>query len=233
MNRTRCALILVLAGCATPTLAEIARLQPHQGVYELSMGPLTLGDAAFSLAAADAENCYRYQYTATPQGMAKMFVGQIREQTDFCVTASGVRSQHFEFHRADKPKKDYILDFDWKARLVRGGEPAEQKIPEGALDRLAIQQAVRLWVMAHAQDADAGTVEFTMADRKRVVTYRFAISGREKVKVPAGQFDAILVQRVDDPNKVMKFWLAPERNYIPVKVLQDNEDDPELRMVLK
>jgi hypothetical protein len=51
--------------------------------------------------------------------------------------------------------------------------------------------------------------------------------------VPAGSFDTIIVQRVDDPKKTLRFWLAPERDYTPVKVVQDQEGQPELRMVLK
>jgi hypothetical protein len=222
---------LLLAGLASA--AELPPMQTHDAVYELSSGVVGLGEARFTLTPGAAEGCFRYQYTATPHGMAKLFVGEIREFSDFCLVENGIRSDHYEFHRADKASKDFSLDFDWKTLKVRGGKAGEQVIPQGALDRLALQQAVRLWVIAHAGDASPGTVDFSMADNKRISVYRFAITGREIVEVPAGKFDTVLVQRIDRPKKVMRFWLAPERDYMPVKVQTISGDDPELRMLLK
>jgi hypothetical protein len=228
------ALMLLALVAATPAAAEIRKLTPNESVYELHMGPLTLGEARFMLVAGDQPNCYRYQYSAMPQGMAKMFVGVIREVTEFCLTEKGVRSEHYEFHRADRAEKDWALEFDWEKGVMRGGEPLEQPMPPGTVDRLAIQQAVRLWVLDHIKDdKPPPEVEFTMGDRTRVVTYRFALGRKEKVNVPAGKFDTIIVQRVDDPKKTLRFWLAPEREYTPVKVVQDQEGQPELRMLLR
>lgn len=226
-------LLLSLTLFAATADADPARLTAREATYDLSSGILTLGEARFSLAPQDVANCYRYEYTATPRGMARMFVGEIREISEFCVTDAGLRSHRYEFRRADKPEKDYLLEFDWSKHKVFGGRAKEQSIPDGALDRLAIQQAVRLWAIAHAKEEKPAPVEFTMADSKRVVTYRFAITGRETVEVPAGKFDALVVQRVDDPKKTMRYWLAPERDYMPVKVQHIDDDDPELRMVMK
>ncbi len=235
MKRTALLLLLgVLLPVAGAALAAPVKLTPNESVYELHMGPMTLGEARFILMPGDAPNCYRYQYTAMPQGVAKMFTGVIREVTDFCASEAGLQSRHYEFHRADRADKDFVLDFDWKANVMRGGDPAEQKVTPGTLDRLAIQQAVRIWVIAHVGDAKPpDEVEFAMGDRTRVTSYRFALGRREKVNVPAGSFDTIIVQRVDDPKKTLRFWLAPERDYTPVKVVQDQDGQPELRMLLR
>jgi hypothetical protein len=224
---------LALAAASIATLAIAEPLKQQDSLYELHMGPITLGMARFSLEPTK-DGCYRYQYLAVPQGMAKMFVGQIHEISDFCASGDGLRSNHYEFHRSDRAEKDWALDFDWDAKVARGGDPKEQKLPPGALDRLAIQQGVRMWVIAHAADEKPPQeVAFAMADRTRVTEYRFALGRREKIKVPAGTFDTIIVQRVDDPKKTLRFWLAPERDYTPVKVIQDQDGQPELRMVLK
>jgi len=234
MNRRAWILAVAAALAAGAASADIPKLKPNDSVYELHMGPLTLGIARFALMPIDKENCYRYEYTATPQGVAKMFVGMIREVTDFCATPVGLQSQHYEFHRADRAEKDWKLDFDWDAKVARGGDPAEQPITPGTLDRLAIQQAVRLWVIDHVNDEKPPPeVEFTMGDRTRITSYKFALGRREKISVPAGQFDTIIVQRVDDPKKTLRFWLAPERDYTPVKVVQDQDGQPELRMLLR
>jgi hypothetical protein len=94
---------------------------------------------------------------------------------------------------------------------------------------------VRLWVLENLKsEPGAQTVEFAMVDDRRIKEYRFAITGRETVTVPAGRFEeAVLVQRIDDPKKTIKFWLAPARDYMPVKVEQVKGGTVELRMVLR
>ena len=232
MKRLTQTLLIVALFGAGAAAADIEKLTPRESTYELHMGPLTLGEAQFSLEPNGAQNCYRYQYTANPSGIAKMFVGQIHELTDFCASDAGLQSQRYEFHRADRANKDYVLLFDWSKKIMTGGDPAEQKLPPGTLDRLAIQQGVRLWVIAHAGEAKPAPVEFSMADRTRVTSYKFAISGHEKVEVPAGEFETIVVDRTDDPKKTLRFYLAPGRGYTPVKVIQDAEGQPALRMYL-
>ena len=84
-------LVSAVALGATSAHAEATKLKPVESRYELHMGPLTLGDARFSLEPT-GEDCYRYQYIAMPQGIAKMFVGSIHEISDFCMNDAGMLS---------------------------------------------------------------------------------------------------------------------------------------------
>ena len=57
-------------------------------------------------------------------------------------------------------------------------------------------------------------------------SYVYQAAGRERVKTPAGEFDALkLVKRRDNPqDRATEIWLAADRNYIPVKVLIVDKD---------
>ena len=59
------------------------------------------------------------------------------------------------------------------------------------------------------------------ADGKNVTSYTYQASGREKLKIPAGEFDTLkLVKRRDNPqDKATEIWLAVDRQYIPLRIL--------------
>jgi hypothetical protein len=203
------------------TSAPEPRLPEIDVTYDVSWNGMHLGQASIVV--------------TNPVGMVRMFYGRPREISRFCVREGRVVPQRFVFEANDK-EDSFTLEFDMAAGTVSGGLRKKPKpVPANAQDRFGLQQAVRLWVLERLRtpNPDAATVEFTMVDDSRIKTYRFAITGRESVEVPAGTFDAVIVQRVDDPNKSSKFWLARERDYMPVKVEQIKGGSADLRMVLR
>jgi hypothetical protein len=53
-------------------------------------------------------------------------------------------------------------------------------------------------------------------------TYR--LNGRERLKTPAGEFDAVKLIRRKDEGDVSEMWLATELGYLPVRILIVEED---------
>lgn len=228
--RALVAAAMVASGTALAAEPQLPELHLKYAVTWRGMG---LGSATITLKRHGEPDCYRYESLSDPSGLVRMFYGKPHEISDFCVGGGKVVPRRFEFRG---PKDDsFTLEFDTAAGKVRGGAKGVRDLPPDAQDRFAIQQAVRLWVLEHL-DSEPGavTAEFTMVDDRRIKRYRFAIAGRERVEVPAGRFDdVVLVQRVDDPKKTTKFWLAPARDYMPVKVEQVKQGTVELRMVLR
>jgi hypothetical protein len=127
--------------------------------------------------------------------------------------------RRFQFVQDDDDS--FMLDFDMAARKVRDANGVEREIPANAQDRFGMHQAVRLWVLSRQGEKDpaAEKFEFSQVDDEKIRTYTMAITGREKIRIPAGEFDAIVVERIDDPKKIAKFWVAPELDFMPVKVV--------------
>ena len=212
---------------AEPVLPELT------AQYTVEWGGMSLGDAAVTLKAAETPGCYRYESATKPIGMVRWIYGSPYERSEFCIEKNRVVPKHFVFSNPKREKDGFTLDFDWTAKTVSSNRASPRPLPDNAQDRFGLQQAVRLWVLQNLDKKDPGTVEFTMVEDDRMKVYKFAIAGREKLKVPAGEFDTVLVQRVDDPKKTSKFWLAPSRDYMPVKVEQIKNGDSQFRMVLK
>lgn len=217
---------------ALPAVVQAAKPQPSDARYVLTRGVLTLGEARFRLQALDA-NCWTYEYVAKPSGLARLFIGEVTERSDFCMADGKVLSQKFEFRRADKPKEDFRLSFNWKDAVVRSSAGEMRPLETGMVDRLAMQIAIQNWVID--RKGEPGPEEFTTlkVEDDRVKTYRFRITGREKIETPAGSFDTVKVERVDDPKKSTISWLAPARGYLAVQVQQIRKGDEELKMQLQ
>lgn len=219
-------LVVSVADAAEPVLPPLA------AQYTVEWGGMSLGDATVTLAAAETPNCYRYESATKPIGVVRWIYGSPYERSEFCIEKNRVVPKYFVFANPKREKDGFTLDFDWKAKSVNSNRGDPRALPDNAQDRFGLQQAVRLWVLQNHDKQDPGTVEFTMVEDDRMKVYRFAITGKEKLKVPAGEFDTVLVQRVDDPKKTMKFWLAPLRDYMPVKVERFKNGDSQFKMVL-
>lgn len=224
--------------CLLALGGDAASAEPQLPVLNLSYAVtwkgIGLGTATITLKPEGGADCYRYDSVTKPSGLVKMFYGAPRETSDFCLKQGKVVPKRFEFHNKAGKYDRFTLEFDMAAGKVRDQDGATRDLPPNAQDRFGMQQAVRLWVLQHLKDEPgAATVEFALVDDRRIKPYRFAITGRETVEVPAGRFEALVVQRVDDPNKTTKFWLAASREYMPVQVEQIRNDSSQMRMMLK
>jgi len=230
----RAALALAIVSLCGAAAAAEPKLPELNLKYAVTWRGMALGTAFITLKAEGGADCYRYESLTEPSGLVRMFYGKPHETSDFCLRGGKVVPQRFAFHNPKDEDESFRLEFDVAAGKVRDQRDTLRDIPPNAQDRFGLQQAVRLWVLEHLDsEPGAETVEYAMVDDRRVKTYRFAITGRETVQVPAGRFEAILVQRIDDKKKTTRFWLAPAREYMPVKVEQVKERTTELRMVLR
>ena len=223
---------LLVAGMAA---AEQPRLPATNANYSVAWGGTTLGEATIRLTPLE-HDCYRYEQQTHPIALVRWIYGSPLETSQFCMQDGAIRVSHFEFRNDKRDQDNFTVDFDWTAKKVTGSKRGVVTVHEldgPAWDRFALQQVVRLWARAHADAAAGASVEFNMADDNRVTAYRFAIVGREHVATPAGGFDTLRVDRVDNPNRQLRSWLAPSLDYAPVKIENVEKGDVKLRMLLK
>lgn len=155
-------------------------------------------------------------------------LGEVRRSSQGRVTPAGLRPLAYEDLR---PRRDpATARFGWEDKtLVQQyrAEPQSQPLPPHAQDRLS-------FLFACAFQAPGGKVlEFNVADGKGVSHYVFDIAGPERLKVPAGEFDALrLVKRepAGDPRST-QIWLDPARSHLPLRVLAVQKDGARIDQV--
>ena len=231
--------LLLVGGAAS---AAPSLLAARSDRYEVQWGSISLGTGTIRLQPM-GDNCYAYESTTDPVALVRWTYGAPSESSQFCIVDGEIRAQRFAYQNDKRKKDNFSLEFDWKTRtvrLLRDGTLSQRELPGLAYDRFVIREAVRLWVMRHpdvaarpeAELATRREAEFTMVDDDRVKTYRFAVIGRERIETAAGSFETLRVERVDDPRKSYRYWLAPSRDYVPVKIEHLKDGKVELRMNL-
>ncbi|GAC1627446.1 MAG: DUF3108 domain-containing protein [Nevskia sp.] len=223
---------LALAAISGAQAADAA-LPALDVTYAVNWSGLGVGDAAVSLKPDAQSGCYVYTSTTKPVGFIRALYGSPNESSRFCVRDGRIRSQRFESVLEGDDKQSYTLAFDYAKHQVTDENGASREIPDEAVDSFSLQQAVRLWAAAHAKDENPPVGEFTMVDRKNFTHYKFRFAGRETLQTPAGSFDTVKIERIDNPEKIGRFWLAPERDYMPVRIETRNGNKPPLVLSLK
>ncbi|OON59730.1 hypothetical protein B0920_20825 [Massilia sp. KIM] len=77
---------------------------------------------------------------------------------------------------------------------------------------------------------------FFVAGRRDAETWTFRVVKREKVKTGLGELDAVLLERLplpDDKDQTLQVWLAPEREWYPVKLRFTDGDKETIEQTVK
>ena len=188
------------AAAAPPQRVEI--------VYEVARGGAVLAEVTQRL--EHDGRTYRIIETWKGKGMFALR-GEAVRSSQGTVAADGLRPQKFEDKRPGRDTR--AAEFD----------PAGKTPTLLRQDRLSF-----IWTFAFSPPTGLLTVSVT--DGKGATSYSYQPAGRERLKTPAGEFDALkLVKRRDDPqDRVTEIWLAADRGYIPVRVLLVEKDGTRL-----
>lgn len=157
---------------------------------------------------------YRITEVARGRGaFALMF--QTRRSSKGLVTANGLRPQEFTDERTGRATASASFDYAAKTLTQKyRGEPQVQALPANASDRLAF--AIQFAFL----EMPASVVMLNIADGRGVSTQIYEPAGRERIQVPAGEFDTLkMVRRPEGPNdRSAELWLAPSHGYLPVRI---------------
>ena len=224
ISRAALALLVPIATMAATLAAPPNRVEV---VYDVSRNGMVLGEVTERLEHGDG----KYQLIETTRGRGFLAsLGSIRRSSRGTVAATGLRPLEFVDERTGR--ETARASFDWDAKTLtmqfRGG-PEVQPLPPNPQDRLSFLLSLA-FVPPGAQP-----VNMSVADGGSVSQYVFAVVGRERMKVPAGEFDTIKVARVKDgpdDRRTTEIWLAPAHGNILVRMLvTDNKDGTQIDQV--
>ena len=155
-------------------------------------------------------------------------LGEVRRSSQGRVTPGGLRPLAYEDLR---PRREpATARFSWKENTLtqqfRDG-PRTLPLPPHAQDRLS-------FLFAPAFRAPgARPLAFNVADGKGVAHYVFDVAGRERLTVPAGEFDALRLAKREEgrDQRSTQLWLDAARSYLPLRVLAVQKDGTRIDQV--
>ncbi|RLB94448.1 MAG: DUF3108 domain-containing protein [Deltaproteobacteria bacterium] len=139
-------------------------------------------------------------------------------------------SRSLRYHKQQREgthrPRDEQVDFDWSNRLAtsvnRGQARPPVSLQPGTVDPLAALYFTRRTPLAPGMQ-----IERPVTDGKKLVVGRARVLGKEKIQVPAGVFDTLVIEPdlrdvggvfEKSPEARIRLWLSDDDRRIPVRV---------------
>jgi hypothetical protein len=85
-----------------------------------------------------------------------------------------------------------------------------------------------------ALDQGRHDVSYTVADGGTLKEYRYRVTGKETLELPAGTFRTVRVARLrKDIDQETIIWFAPALHFLPVRIWRRDGDDEEYQSELE
>lgn len=205
--------ILLLAS----PLLQALELSPYTASYQFNLDNKLTGTATRILEKTSRTN-WRYTFTATtPMATAT-------ETSEFSFNGRTVSPLRYQRqHKVVFISKHASVSFNWKTRSAttqRDDRKGQYALRAGAVDPLTLEVQMRRDLV----DLGKLPTSYFLADAKRLREQKFVIEGDETIETPFGKINTVRIKRLhDDPERQTTLWLARDMNFIPVKMVQDDD----------
>jgi len=214
----------LLLSTPLPLSAGEPELKSFTAEYSLRQGYLEFARVKVSLQISD-DGVYQYRAHTLPVGITAFFRNdEIIEKSNGRISQGSIKpiSYHYQHKSSSNPRRA-DLSFDWNRLRVTNTTANSRwsmKITQDTQDKFS--QQLRLML---SRSEGKQSIEFPVADGGRTKIYRFRQSRKERVETDAGDFlTTVMIRSKDNRPSRASLWLAPELNYLPVKVERTEKD---------
>ena len=182
-------------------------------VYRANVAGMNIGTLDRQLR-AESEGVYRVTSETNATGIAAVLMNDTyREESEFKVDEGMVYPLRYRQAPDKKPEKARIATFDWDKKKVSLNNDRVYDIEPGVQDPASF---LFFWMLNPPVKGETGKI--SLVDGKRMKQYEFNVIGEEKHASLWGDINALHIERQDknNPEKILRLWLAVDRNYVPV-----------------
>ncbi len=216
--------LLCLAAMSSALMAQDAPLKAFNAEYDVIRNGKTLGSSRVSLS-RDGDTWQYNADTTGDRGMASLLGLKITQRMDFTWVDGMPRPSISDYdQKATLGNRTVAVRYDWTAgqyHLTDRKGAHDHPLVDGAADRYGSGVFI-------AAKLAAGETDFTLrvAHADGLRDWRFRVAGTETVDTPSGSVTAVKVERVrDDDDRRTISWHDPARDYLAVRLLQDEDGD--------
>ena len=212
--------------------AAADELKPFEASYIWIWHGMTVALSTLNLERRD-DDTWVYRSKSEPRGIGHFVSARPRMESVMRVTDAGVQPISY---RADdgtsSTKRDADVQFDWDHGRVTGvyeDTKVDMPLTPGIQDDLSVQIALMVELLKGRTPE-----ELSLLDKNSVREYRYVREGEETLSTPLGDVRTIVYrsQKGGSP-RVTRYWCAPARGYIPMRVEQKRNDDVEWTMQIQ
>ncbi len=170
-----------------------------------------------------ANGQYKIESLTEGVGLAAL-LGKRVLRSEGLVTDEGLQPRHFEQHQGDNETKSVYADFDWTTNqlsMKNKGNIKTEALLKSTQDLLSFSYQ---WIYSPPKN-EQSSLPITTGKKLRV--YRYEVTEQDvNLVTEAGQFRTVHLVSVvaDSKGNEKEFWLAKDHFYLPVKIIQHDEN---------
>lgn len=156
----------------------------------------------------------RYQ---ARQEVSAFLIGSRAQTSTGRVDLNGLVPQRF----GDKTRSERVAQFDATPNRVDFSNGNTSPVTPGVQDRLSIFiQLASMFAAAPERYPPGTAIRVNTASATSTALWTFVVDGPEKLDLPEGQRETIRLTRkqLSGDDQKAQLWLAPELNYLPVRI---------------
>jgi hypothetical protein len=206
-------------------------LKPFTASYEWSWKGMTVAESTVKL--EKSGDTWTYTSKSEPRGLGKMFSERPKMVSILKVTKDGVQPQSYKAtDGTDANKRGVDLKYDWANHRLTGtneGFKIDMPLTPDVQDDASVQVALMVESLA-GRTPD----KFSLLSKEKLRAYHYKREGEETLKTPFGDVPTVIFSsQADYSPRITRFWCAPDRGYVPMKVEQKKDNDVQWTMTIR
>jgi hypothetical protein len=216
-NTRKFFLLITSLSFAASSIAEQNSVLPFEATYAIKYHGIAFATATRTF---QTDQSGHYTFTFYTHSTFPLANFKIFETSQGKWTTKGPRPLEYSYHHQGMlDKRNIISQFNWAKHMNfsnKNDREYQINIPNDAHDKLSYQLALR-------QDLIQGkkTFVYNLANKGHISTYIFKKFSEETLQIQSVNIKTIKMQRTNSSphREVITFWLAPEYDYVPVKII--------------
>jgi len=214
------------------SVASADELKPFTATYAWVWHGLTVAVTTVELQKSSGDT-WTYRSHSEPRGIYKLIPMRPKLLSVLRITDSGVQPLSYTASDGTSSKKRAIdVKYDWERGRITGvyeETPVDLALKPGVQDDNSAQIALMVErLRGHTPE------KFLLLDKNEIREYLYSQESETTLETPVGHI-ATIVYRSQRPGsqRANRYWCAPDRGYIPLRVEQKVDDDVQWTMKIE
>ena len=191
----------------------------YEAVYSVK---LMQADGTLRAKLENNNGIYTYTLKTEPTGFWKLIAnGSINESSEFEIIDGEIRSINYRLNDTIRRNpRESKVDFDWGKNVIKGFY--KDRVIDFDIDRRILTRILLQIEIMHREQRNNLEDSYLIIDKDEIKEIDITSSNSgKKISVPFGSYEVVEVShRSKNSNRINTFWLAPDLDFIPVKLEQ-------------
>lgn len=215
-----------------PGLSQGEALQDFEAVYRIEKYDTDIGIATYLLKQVPGQA--HFSMRSKPTGFVALFRNDRVAEDSWLEEKNGaLQLQRYSYQQTGgKQDRKTELAITWldndtigNARGQHDGQPVNIKVSTRVRDALSFQLTLMQYAASHSN------LNFDVLNKDELKIYAFKRVGKEILEIDQQNVETTIVERQQD-DRTTRLWLADKYQYVPIKIIQTQENKSETRMLI-